>query len=215
MAENEINESVKAQEEEKQIISGDYAKETLGILVIDVDEVRVDLPIPVTHGQIVDALVAKGPKEGYDAEHWALKAQMVADVTLTGSYDELAYAKAQKLIDITEYDSSDNVNDFIFGGKHMWLDNAMRDKLAKRLDVDRRSGLTTTKIVYEYVSYELPIEQAEQMLLVLEQYARDAFDKTNEHKAAVNALKSVAKVKTYDYTVGYPEKINFDEMFSE
>lgn len=34
-------------------------------------------------------------------------------------------------------------------------------------------------------------------------------------KGAVNAMKSVAKVKTYDYTVGYPEKINFDEMFSE
>lgn len=214
MAENEINESVKAQEEEKQIISGDYAKETLGILVIDVDEVRVDLPMPVTHGQIVDALVAKGPKDGYDAERWALKAKMVADVTLTGSYDELAYEKALKLIDIKEYDTSDNVNDFIFGGQHMWLDNEMRDKLAKRLDIDRKSGLTTTKLVYEYVSYELPIEQAEQMLLVLEQYARDAFDRTNEHEAAVNALTDIVAVKTYDYTVGYPEKINFDEMFS-
>lgn len=214
MAENEINESVRAQEEEKQIISGDYAKETLGILVIDVDEVRVDLPMPVTHGQIVDALVAKGPKEGYDAERWALKAKMVADVTLTGSYNELAYEKALKLIDIKEYDTSDNVNDFIFGGQHMWLDNEMRDKLAKRLDIDRKSGLVTTKLVYEYVSYELPIEQAEQMLLVLEQYARDAFDRTNEHEAAVNALADIVAVKTYDYTVGYPEKINFDEMFS-
>ena len=214
MAENEINESVNAQEEEKQIISGDYAKETLGILVIDVDEVRVDLPMPVTHGQIVDALVAKGPKEGYDAERWALKAKMVADVTLTGSYDELAYEKALKLIDIKEYDTSDNVNDFVFGGQHMWLDNEMRDKLAKRLDIDRKSGLTTTKLVYEYVSYELPIEQAEQMLLVLEQYARDAFDRTNEHEAAVNALTDIVAVKTYDYTEGYPEKINFDEMFS-
>ena len=90
----------------------------------------------------------------------------------------------------------------------MWLDNETRNKLAKRLDVDKKSGLSETKLVYDGQVFDLPIEAAEAILLQLEQYARDCFDKTNEHQAAVKALKSVEAVIEYDYTIGYPEKLN-------
>jgi hypothetical protein len=53
------------------------------------------------------------------------------------------------------------------------------------------------------------------MLHQIESYARDCFDKTNEHKAAVMAKRSINTVRNYDYTVGYPEKLNFDQMFGE
>lgn len=128
---------------------------------------------------------------------------------------DLDIAKQQKIREISQYDSSTAVNEFTFGGRTMWLDDATRTKLAKRFDTDEQDGKTDTKLIYDGVSYDLPIQQARAMLHQIESYARDCFDKTNEHKAAVMALGSIDAVHEYNYTVGYPTKLNFDTMFSE
>lgn len=128
---------------------------------------------------------------------------------------DLDIAKQQKIREISQYDSSTAVNEFTFGGVAMWLDDATRTKLSKRFDTDEQDGKTDTKLIYDGVSYDLPIQQARSMLHQIESYARDCFDKTNEHKAAVMALGSIDAVQEYNYTVGYPTKLNFDTMFSE
>lgn len=117
--------------------------------------------------------------------------------------------KAIATAEIVEFDSSSAINEFFLNGVSMWLDNATRDKLAKRLDVDAKSGLSVTKVFYEGVVYTLPIQAVEGMLLQLEQYARDCFDKTNEHISAIQALNDVDAVANYDYTKGYPTKLEF------
>lgn len=118
-------------------------------------------------------------------------------------------AKEVVLAEISAYDNSDAVNEFKLNGQSMWLDNTTRDKLSKRLETDTKSGLSTTKLIYEGLVFELPITVAEGLLLQLEQYARDCFDKTNEHQVAVAKLKTVKEVVEYDYTVGYPPKPEF------
>ena len=118
-------------------------------------------------------------------------------------------AKSNKLSEIEVYDTSSNVNEFFLNGVSMWLDDATRSKLEKRFNTDERDGLTITKVTYENVSYSLPIAIARGMLYSLESYARDCFDKTNEHKLNVLNLQTVQEIENYDYTTGYPTKCNF------
>lgn len=121
----------------------------------------------------------------------------------------LVAAKEAVVIEITEYDCSPDVNEFTIGGDTMWLPDAKRTQLSKRFNTDEGEGLTETKIINEGKVYELPIATARQMMLQLEIYAKHCYDKTEEHKAAVNALTTVAGVCNYDYTVGYPPKLSF------
>lgn len=114
------------------------------------------------------------------------------------------------LKEIEEYDSSPTINEFNFNGVSMWLDNETRNKFTKRLTIDSKSGLTTTKLIYNGNSFELSIVNAENFLLQLEQYARNCFDKTNEHKSTILALTTISEVATYDYTKGYPNKLSFN-----
>lgn len=150
---------------------------------------------------------AEVEKGGMDGETFTVHTAKYIDVE---GNPETALAGAKEVVasEIKDYDNSSAVNEFIVNNVPMWLDNETRNKLAKRLDVDKKSGLSETKLVYDGQVFDLPIEAAEAILLQLEQYARDCFDKTNEHQAAVKALKSVEAVIEYDYTIGYPEKLN-------
>ena len=125
------------------------------------------------------------------------------------SGDALEAAKAMVIARISAYDSSLAVNEFTLNGMSMWLDDATRTKLAKRFDTDEQDGLSETKLIYDGMAFDLPITTAKGMLHQIESYARDCFDKTNEHKAAVMAKRSVNTVLSYDYTTGYPQKLAF------
>ena len=121
----------------------------------------------------------------------------------------IAEAKAKKIAAIEEYDVSSAVNEFTLNGVAMWRDDAERTKLAKRFDTDEEDGFNTTKLIYDNVAYVLPIAQARIMLHRLESYARDCFDKTNEHKLNVANLTTLEEIENYDYTKGYPGKLEF------
>lgn len=176
--------------------------------VFEYDEMVVD-GLQVSKQVIVAALVADGEDELSAA---VMASELLLRACQQGviSGDALALAKEYVCDKITAYDSSSAVNEFTFGGKTMWLDDAMRTKLAKRFDTDELDGKTDTKLIYEGESYDLPITTARAMLHQIESYARDCFDKTNEHTAAVSALTTVKKVLAYDYTKGYPQKLSFE-----
>lgn len=152
---------------------------------------------------------AEVEREGMDGETITIYTAKCIDVN---GNPESALAGAIEVVtsEIINFDNSSAVNEFIVNGIPMWLDNATRDKLTKRLNVDKKSGLSETKLVYEGLVFELPIATAEVMLLQLEQYARDCFDQTNEHLGAVKALSTVKEVVEYDYTIDYPEKLEFN-----
>lgn len=170
----------------------------------------------LSHPMNVDNIKAQLMGYGFDEfKSEEVTAEVMLYVVGEDSEQALPLAKQMVVARISQYDASSAVNEFTFGGVAMWLDDATRTKLAKRFDTDEQDGKTDTKLIYDGVSYDLPIQQARAMLHQIESYATACFDKTNEHKAAVMAKRSINTVKSYDYTVGYPEKLNFDQMFSE
>lgn len=47
------------------------------------------------------------------------------------------------------------------------------------------------------------------MLAALEVYAAEALNTTERHKNAVMDMDNIQDVTDYDYTTGYPEKLEF------
>ncbi len=126
---------------------------------------------------------------------------------IEGDAVELAHQLTKLLID--DYDKSTAVNEFSYQGQSMWLDREMRRTLRERLDRDIKKGLETTKLTYEDQTFELPTADAQAMLEMLEDYATECFDKTQEHQQAVAALTEVDDILAYDFTQGYPAKLEF------
>lgn len=121
----------------------------------------------------------------------------------------LDVTKEEAIEQITEYDQSEDVNSFTLLGKQMWLPKETRVGLVNSVTIEKNAGKETTVLWFGGEKYELPVDTALQMLSALELYALECYNVTAAHKAAVNALESVEDVVAYDYTQGYPEKLNF------
>ena len=117
--------------------------------------------------------------------------------------------KEEAIEQITEYDTSSDVNSFTLQGKTMWLPKETRVGLVNSITIEKNTGKETTILWFGGEKYELPVDTALQMLSALELYALECYNVTAAHKAAVSALESVEDVVAYDYTVGYPEKLDF------
>ena len=125
----------------------------------------------------------------------------------------LALAKGKKDGDITAFDNSANVNSFIIGGLPMWLGWELRARLKSSLDAVESAGGTEMTKSFGGIDYTFSTDQWNVMINAVENYAGVCQKVTEGHRAAVNALTAIADVEAYDYTTGYPPKINFDTYF--
>ena len=121
----------------------------------------------------------------------------------------LGVIKEEAIEQITEYDQSEDVNSFTLQGKQMWLPKETRVGLVNSITIEKNAGKKTTVLWFDGERYELPVDTALQMLSTLELYAVQCYNTTAMHKANVISLESVCDVVNYDYTLHYPEKLNF------
>ena len=121
----------------------------------------------------------------------------------------LTQAKESKILDITEYDTSDSVNIFYVSGMPMWLDKATRSGLMLRFQAEERLGRTETTLWYDNMMFVLSLNDAFAMLYSLEVYASQCYDNTQRHIANISRMQSVEEIKEYDYRTDYPQPLMF------
>lgn len=119
-------------------------------------------------------------------------------------------AKNDTKTEINGYNNSDEVNGFIMGGKRMWLTLEERQAVKIALDAYEHNGETEMTKMWDGTEYTMPIETYRDMLAKIEQYASECQNATEKHLQAVKKLTTVEEVCDYDYTIGYPEMIDFD-----
>ena len=120
----------------------------------------------------------------------------------------IAELKKLKNDEITKYDKSSNVNVFSLNGVDVWLDRDTRVSLMNSTTIAKNMGQENTILWLGTVKITVKCDQAIQLLSALEMYALSCFNKTAEHKKNVEALSTINEIVSYDYTVGYPEKLN-------
>lgn len=121
----------------------------------------------------------------------------------------LARAKANKIAELEAYDSSDSVNSFTIDGNPMWLTVDERQQIATQISANEAVGRESMTRWFGGASFTFPLSAWKQMLVALEVYAGDALNVTEGHKAAITLLQTLQEVEDYDFTVGYPEKLEF------
>lgn len=120
----------------------------------------------------------------------------------------IAELKKLKNDEITKYDTSSNVNVFSLNGVDVWLDRDTRVSLMNSTTIAKNMGQENTTLWLGTVNIVVKCDQAIQLLSALEMYALSCFNKTAEHRKNVEALSTINEIVSYDYTVGYPEKLN-------
>ena len=118
-------------------------------------------------------------------------------------------AKRQKIFEINNYDSSDEINIFYIQGLPVWLDKATRAGLKLRFEAELAMKEENTTLWYGNQSFTLQLNMAIQMLYAIEVYASKCYDNTQKHLANVEKLETLDEIMEYDYHTGYPEKLNF------
>ena len=118
--------------------------------------------------------------------------------------------RQNKLNEIIDYDKSEDVNSFSLNGVNVWVDRETRVSLMSTTKIKQEMGIENTTIWFGNLHVTLPCENVIQMLSTLEIYAYDCFNKTAEHKSAINAMNNVDDIKNYNFKTGYPEKLSFN-----
>lgn len=128
---------------------------------------------------------------------------------ILGMVPSLSDVKAQKLAEISVFDASDAVNSFIIDGKNIWLSKDTRLALRQRFAAEKVVGITSTTLWYGTYKFSLGVDKALDMLNAIEIYACKCYDITAAHKAAVQSMTDIEDILSYDFKVGYPDKLSF------
>lgn len=122
------------------------------------------------------------------------------------SIDEL---KEMKVVEIESYDKSEAVNSFMFNNISMWFDKATRVGLMNSINIEKQAGKLETSLWFKGQVFNMSLEQATNILREVELYSLACYNVTQRHIANVNQLTTKGTIDTYDFKVGYPEKLVF------
>lgn len=116
---------------------------------------------------------------------------------------------------VNAYDKSESVNCFFLIKDTQrllyWLDRDTRNDLSHSVTIWKAAGNESyTLDLREYgTSVEVSCDTLLTMLDSLEAYAVKCFNATSVHLNAIKALTDIEAVLDYDYTTGYPDKLEF------
>lgn len=123
---------------------------------------------------------------------------------------EVEAARANKIAEIQAYDKSEEVNLFYVNGVGMWLDKDDRVGIVNSTNSEIKAGRQDTTLWTKTVPpipITMPCSKALEILAEVEVYCLDCYNVTARHIAEVYTLTTKEAVEAYDYTKGYPEKL--------
>ena len=153
-----------------------------------------------------DVLLSEGTNDQIEDINYNIK----VDFNIAPEKSPLDRAKELVFREIDQYDTSSNVNGFILNGIQVWLDKDTRVGLMNSITIEKNAGKEQSVSRLNGICITVNCDAAIQMLSSLELYALACYNKTAEHKLAISQLTDVSKVKAYDYTAGYPDKLSFN-----
>ena len=154
---------------------------------------------------LYDIMLLQGTNDQIDDIYYNIQ----VDFGIESPISKLDQAKKEIIRKIDEYDTSVNVNSFKLNGVDVWLSKDTRVGLMNSISIEKVAGKEQSVLWFNNICVTVNCDSAIQMLSALELYALDCYNKTSEHKINVQNLSSIEEVHNYDYTQGYPNKLEF------
>lgn len=149
--------------------------------------------------EVQDKYYAKNPDASIE-EVWNAKTRASRIV--------LKELKEQKIAEAQLYYDSEDVKGFTLNGTKMWLGNDTRTSLVNSVTIEKESGRESTTLWYNGKTFTMACDKMLEILKALEMYSVECFNRLELHKQIINQFKTQEEVKTYDTTIGYPDKLN-------
>lgn len=119
-------------------------------------------------------------------------------------------AKSEKIRDIDIYDNSESVNSFTINNEiTAWFTPSERVNYKNSIESAKLLEVKELSLFINGTLMTIPTEVAERLLATIQLYADTCYITTQQHKNIVEAMTEIEDVDNYDYTVGYPERLNF------
>ena len=154
---------------------------------------------------LYDVMLLQGTNNQIDNIYYNIQ----VDFGIESPISKLDQAKKEIIRKIDEYDTSVNVNSFKLNGVDVWLSKDTRVGLMNSISIEKAAGKEQSVLWFNNICVTVNCDSAIQMLSALELYAINCYNKTAEHKVNVQNLSSIEEVYNYDYTQGYPSKLEF------
>lgn len=195
-----------------------YIKNTaLGFYVELEEELNPNLytNIGTTFKDFTDGLWVKLTPEqlAFKAEHPEADVEQVFNMTVPTPVERtLEDAKNEKIADIDAYDNSEAVNGFSIDGipGTYWFTAQERTVYKQSIDSAKLLNKPTVSVFLGETPVTLPVEKAEYLMAVIQDYADNCSLVTTRHKLTVQKLDSIEKVDTYNFTIGYPKNLELN-----
>ena len=152
---------------------------------------------------LYDIMLLQGTNDQIDDIYYNIQ----VDFGIESPISKLDQAKKEVIRKIDAYDKSSDVNSFVLNGIQVWLDKDTRVGLMNSIKIEKDAGKEQSVLWFNNICVTVNCDSAIQMLSALELYALDCYNKTAEHKVNVQNLSSIEEVHNYDYTQGYPSKL--------
>lgn len=110
---------------------------------------------------------------------------------------------------ISLHDHSEEVNSFTVNGLTAWFTPTERANYKQSIEAAKLVNMATLQFFIEDNLLEVGTSEAEEMLALIQLYADKCYIVTRQHNLAVDKLETIEDVDNYDYTVGYPDKLEF------
>lgn len=154
---------------------------------------------------LYDVMLLHGANDQIDDIYYNIQ----VDFGIESPISKLDQAKKEIIRKIDEYDTSVNVNSFKLNGVDVWLSKDTRVGLMNSISIEKAAGKEQSVLWFNSICVTINCDSAIQMLRALELYALDCYNTTAKHKVNIQNLSSIEKVHNYDYTQGYPSKLEF------
>lgn len=118
----------------------------------------------------------------------------------------LESAIINKVKESNDYADSSAVKSVNFNGTDMWATPAERDNYLSTLMSAKRLGIYTIP----FFGIELDTDTAINIIDTINVWAMQVTAVKNTHEKNIKNLNSIEDLNTYDFTIGYPEKLVFN-----
>lgn len=114
------------------------------------------------------------------------------------------------LSSIALYDVSDTINVFYINDEPLWLNKNERLSIRELIRIKTEKGDTEVSIWSNNKEYILPLGSASIVIDSVDLYASECYNTTQRHIATVKSITDKSRLESYDYTVGYPDKVKIN-----
>lgn len=123
--------------------------------------------------------------------------------------DNIEYVKISKINEIENYGNSASINTFTINKIQTWFSSEERMSYKESVDSAKLLEVNTISFFVNNTLMNISTEELDKILAKIKLYIDQCAIVTKQHIVAVEKMENVEEIKSYDFTIGYPEKLIF------